>query len=275
MRTALLLAALLAPSMAAAQQAGDQFQLVRTTQTEQRSPGAMQSTQNSDALLERVVAVTPAGIELEYSLPPGSQGRWDFPVRVLRTPDGALKLRNRAEIEARIDTSLKDMNLTRAACASPGSSGREARLNCDPESALHVVSGFDVGPFRPAQGSPYPDPQAARPGRLQAKPNGKGFTAEMDMDPAGIRELRAQTDVMIAGMQGGKLSLDAARKAHAADKVSGTIRVTLDTDTAGETRRRTRITTQTTTRGDQTETLTVTEVIERRPIRKQVSPDSI
>ena len=108
MRAAFLLPlALLAPSLAAAQQAGDRFQLVRTTLVEQRGPGTMRSTQNSDALIERIVAVTPAGAELEFSLPPGSQGGdWTFPVRVLQPQDGPRQLRDRAELEGRIDKWL-------------------------------------------------------------------------------------------------------------------------------------------------------------------------
>jgi hypothetical protein len=273
MRTALLLAGLLAPTMAAAQQAGDQFQLVRTTQIEQRSPGAMQSTQNSDALLERVVAVTPAGVELEYSLPPGSQGDWSFPVRVVRAPDGALKLGNRAEMEARVDKWLKDANLTRAACGQWVRGWNSFRIGCDPETVLRTVQAFAIGQIPLADGALYSDPEALRPAPLKAKPDGKGFTAELAINPTGIRDDLARDDVAAAQGNGQKLTLDAARKARANDRISGTIKVTIDT--AGDTRRRARIATRTITRGDQSETRTTTEIVERRPIRQRVDPNSI
>jgi len=93
------------------------------------------------------------------------------------------------------------------------------------------------------------------------------------MDPARIRDDLASADVAAAELNGRKLTLDAARKAHAADQVSGTIKVTIDT--AGDTRRRTRIATQTITRDGQTETRTTTEMVERRPVRRQVDPNSI
>lgn len=276
MRTALLLAALLAPGLASAQnalQAGDLFQLVRTTQTEQRSPGSMSSSQNSDALLERIVSVTPAGVELEYSLPPGSQGDWTFPLRVLQPKAGPLQLRNRAELETRIDTWLKNANLTRAACGHWVMGWTAVRIECDPESALRTVDAFAIGQLTLADGAPYSDAQAPRPAPLKAKPDGKGFTAELAMDPAAIREDLAKSDVAMAELNGQKLSLDAARKARAADQVSGTIKVTIDT--AGATTRRARVVTQTITRGGQTETRTTTEIVERRPVRQQVDPNSI
>lgn len=274
MRAFLLLAALVAPSLAIAQQAGDQFQLVRTTLTEQRSPGAMNSSQNSDALLERIVSVSPAGIELEYSLPPGSQGDWTFPVRVFKPQTGALQLRNRPELEARIDKWLKDANLTRAACGHWVAGWTAFRIECNPESALRTIDSFAIGQLNLADGAPYTDPQAERPAPLKAKPDGKGFTAELAMDPARIRDDLARADIAAAEINGQKLSLDAARKAHASDQVSGTIKVTIDT--AGAVSRRVRIATQTITRNGQTETRTTTEMVERRPIRAQApDPNSI
>ena len=260
--------------MAAAQQAGDSFQLVRTTQVEQRSPGAMSSTQNSDALIERIVAVTPAGVELEYSLPPGSRGSdWTFPVRVFQPQDGALQLRNRPELEARIDKWLKDAGLTRAACGHWIAGWTAARVECDPEAALRAVDGFAIGQLKLVDGAPYADTRAARPATLKARPDGKGFTAELAMDPTRIRDELARADVAAAEVNGQKLSLDVARKAHAGDQVSGTIKVTIDV--AGDVSRRTRIATQTISRDGRTETRTTAEMVERRPLRQHVDPNSI
>lgn len=274
MRTVLFLATLLVPGLASAQQAGDQYQLVRTTQTEQRSTGSMQSTQNSDALVERVISVTPAGVELEYSLPPGSRsGDWTFPLRVLKPKAGPLQLRNRPELESRIDTWLKGMNLTREACGRWVSGWNSFRIECDPEAALRTADAFEIGQLTLADGAPYADAQAQRPVPLKAKPDGKGFTAELALDPALIREELAKGDVALAGLYGQKLTLDAARKARARDQISGTIKVTIDT--AGDTRRRARVISQTVTHDGQTETRTTTEIVERRPIRQRIDPNSI
>ncbi|MDG2534297.1 hypothetical protein P6144_11605 [Sphingomonas sp. HITSZ_GF] len=275
-RVTLLAAALLAPSLASAQAVGDQAQLLRTTRTEQRSAGSMSNSQNSDALVERVVAVTPAGVELEYSLPPGSQSAgWTFPLRVLQPPTGPLQLRNRAELEARIDTWLKDARLTRAACGQWIFTWNAFRIDCDPESALTAVQPFAIGSLKPTEGAPYADPQAARPAPLKARPEGKGFTVELAIDPRIVREELAQADLAVAQINRQKLSLEAARKAHAADQIAGTIKVTIDTDSAGQVRRRTRIATLTLGKGDQAETRTTTEMVERRPIQQRVDPNSI
>lgn len=276
MRAAFLLPlALLAPSIAAAQQqAGDRFQLVRTTLVEQRGPGTMRSSQNSDALIERIVAVTPAGVEFEYSLPPGSHGGdWTFPVRVFQPQDGPRQLRDRAALEARIDKWLKDANLTRAACGHWVAGWTAFRIECDPDTALRTVDAFAIGQLKLVDGAPYADAQAARPAPLRARPDGKGFTAELAVDPAAIRDELARADVAAAEIGGQALGLDAARKAHAGDQIAGTIKVTIDL--AGTISRRTRIATWTITRSGRTETRTTTERVERRPIQQRVDPNSI
>lgn len=91
----LVLAALFAPSIATAQEAGDQFQLSRTTEAEWRDTrGSSGNTHDSDMLIERVVTATPAGVELEYSLPPGQQSSdWTLPLRIFKPLSGPPQLR--------------------------------------------------------------------------------------------------------------------------------------------------------------------------------------
>jgi hypothetical protein len=263
-----------APSIAAAQQAGDQFQIARSVEIDQRGPDAVSNSQNSDALVEKIVSVTPEGMELEYSLPPGTQGDWTFPVRVFKPKAGPLQLRDRADLEARIDQWLKRVELTRAACGHWIMGWTAMRISCEPEAALGAVEPFTIGQLDLAEGALYTDAQALRSAPLKAKPDGKGLTTELAIDPAAIREELAQTDIHVAEISGEKLGLEAARKAHAADQISGTIKVTIDT--AGAVTRRTRVATQTITRAGVTETRTVTEIVERRPVGAPApSPDSI
>lgn len=272
-RTTFIALAFLTPSVAAAQTAGEQFQISRTVEIDQRGPDSVSNSQNSDALIERVVTATPAGVELEYSLPPGAQGDWTYPVRVFRPKSGPLELRDRAELASRIDKWLKDVQLTRAACGHWIGGWTALRISCEPEDALRAVEPFSIGQLNLAEGAPYADPQALQPSPLKAKPDGKGYIAELQMDPAAIREELARSDVQVAELSGEKLTLEAARKAHAADRVSGTIKVTIDT--AGPVIRRARVATHTIERSGQTETRTVTEIVERRPLRQPADPNSI
>lgn len=275
MRAVLLLVALLVPGLAQAQQAGDQFQLSRISDAEWRDTrGSSGSSHDGDALIEKVIAVTPAGVELEYSAPPGEQSNdWMLPVRVLRPPSGPLQLRNRAELESRIDKWLKDGQLQRSACGKWIFTWNAFRIECDPEAALRGIEGFSIGPAR--TGAPFSDPNAQRAVPLVARPDGKGFTAVLVIDPEAVRKSLAEADQVVAEINGKPIALKAAREAHAADQISGTIKVTIDTDATGQARRQTRVTTLTTTRDGRTETRTTTEVLERRPIQQRVDPNSI
>lgn len=279
-RALAILVPLLLPCVAAAQQAGDAFQIVRTTDSQEQRSNGSSSTHDSDALVERVIAVSDAGTELEYDLPgnasPDDRARdWKFPVRVFKPRAGPLQLRNRAELETRIDKWLKAAELPRSACGHWYFTWNAFRIECDPEQALQVVEAFAIGWDKPSEGALYADKEAQRSAPLKRKQNGRGFTAELAVNPEAIRKARVDNELMIAEINRQPLTREAARKAHAAEEISGTIRVDLDTDDAGQLRRRTRVIKVTIRSGGETVTRTVTDVIERRPIRPARNPDSI
>lgn len=283
MRALATIAALLLPGLAAAQDsphAGETFEITRTSDTQQSSAGSTSTSHDRDTLVERVVAVSDAGLELEYDLPANTpvddRARdWKFPVRVFKPRGRPLQLRNRAELEARVDNWLKAANLPRSACGRWYFSWNAFRVECDPEAALAAVRPFAIGQESLGDGNLYVDERAARPVPLKRKPEGSGFTVEMAVNPAAVRDEMAEADLVVAEISGKKLTREAAHKAHAEDTISGTIRISFDTDSAGQPRRRTRIIALTIRSAGNTETRTITEVIERRPVRPAAHPDSI
>lgn len=267
----LALAALALPLPALAQQTapkvGDSFQILRQHQISQQSAGSSSTSSNSDAMIERVTAVKPDGLELEYDVAPGSDGGWQFPVRVFRPSHGAVTLVNAKELDSRVDAWLQANGLTRAACGRWVRSWTAFRIECDPQSVLKTVAGLQMEPEALKEGAPVSVPGARGTGALVRKGD-RRFVAELAVDPEAVRKERADNDIGAAEINGEKLAPDAARKAHAGEAISGTIIVTFDLDDAGRVGRRTTVTKVEIKNGAQSETQTITEVLQRQGTAK-------
>ena len=100
--------------------------------------------------------------------------------------------------------------------------------------------------------------------RTAAGPNGATFAVFMEIEPDAVRRARAESDVVDGEIMQKPVTLDAALAVRANESVSGTISVTFDTDSAGNVRRRTKVT-KLEIRGSDglSEKETVTETVER------------
>ena len=91
----------------------------------------------------------------------------------------------------------------------------------------------------------------------------------MPVDPEAIRHARAETDVGVGELLNKPVSLDAALHERAGEIISGTISVALETDPAGNVRRRTKVTKLDIKQpSGRSETQTITETLERRLISR-------
>lgn len=266
MKRLLAIALLALPVPAFAQSApkvGDVFEILRQSQTAQQSEGSTSTSSNTDGLIERVTAVQADGVELEYDVPQGSDGGWQFPVRVFRPLQGPLRLVNAKELDARVDAWLQRGGMTRAACGHWVMGWNAFRIECDPQSVLRTVEAVQVEPANLREGASFTVPGARGSAPLVKK--GNRFTVELAIDPEGVRRDRVDSEMAAAEINGQKLTADAVRRAHAGDAISGTITVTFDLDAEGHAARRTRVTKVQIKGADgRVETNTVTEIVERR-----------
>ncbi|HEY1562895.1 MAG TPA: hypothetical protein VGF71_18685 [Caulobacteraceae bacterium] len=256
--------------------AGDIFEITRDVESsEKTSNGSSGSSTDRDTVTERVVGASPAGLELEYDLPKEIRAdqraqQWQLPARALKPAQGPLQLLNRAELEARAATWLKVAGLTNAACGHWFFTWTAFRIECDPQSAIEIIKGFDLGPDDLREGISYRDPEALGPAPLKLKtasPEGSVFYVELAVDPEAVRRDRAQADVVTAEIMGKPTTLEAAFQARAAEKISGSIDMTFVTDPAGHVRRRTKVIKLHVEGVDgRLETRTVTETLERTPL---------
>ncbi|MEA3045966.1 MAG: hypothetical protein QOJ53_298, partial [Sphingomonadales bacterium] len=279
--TALLLQALAAHAQEpqGGWRAGDLYEIRIERVSSQRSGGASSgSSHDLDTLIERVIAVRDGGVELEFDLPEDTTAEdrartWQFPVRVLRPSQGPLQLLNGAELEARVERWLAAAGWPREACGQWIFTWNAFRIECDPQSVIPGLARLDLGSLELREGAPYQEAGARGPGVLRREARGSdgaAFVVELEVDPEAVRRERAQNDVVVAEISRREsLSLDAALQAHAAERISGTIRINFETDAAGRVRRRTKVT-ELAIEGPEggRETQTFTDRVERRLVSR-------
>jgi hypothetical protein len=274
-------AALLSPALAAGAapagvQVGDRFEIVSVVESESHGDGPMQSSGSSydeDSLVERVVAVGPEGLELEYDLisdtTAGERDRqWALPARVFKPAQGPMRLLNAPELETRAKAWLKTADLTEAACGRWYFTWTAFRIECDPQSVLKTLEGFDLGPDGLAEGLAYGDPLGMGPApvkRVSGSADGSVFRVDLAVDPQAVRRQEAETDLVVAELQQKSLTLEAALQARSPEVITGTIVIVFETGVDGRVRRQTK-TLKVSVKGasGETETKTVTQTLERR-----------
>jgi hypothetical protein len=279
--TALLLqtAAARAQEPQAGSPVGEVYEIRRESDASWRFNGESSgSSHDSDVLIERVIAVHDAGVELEFDLPADVSAEdrartWQFPVRVLRPRHGPLQLLNGAELEARIVHWLEAAGWPRTICGHWIFTWNAFKIECDPQSMIQTLAAFDLRPGDLRDGAPYQETGARGPAVLRRETRGSDgatFVVELEVDPEAVRRGRAENDIVVAEISRREsLALDAALQAHAAERISGTIRIRFETDAAGRVTRRTKVVELAIEGTDEgRETRTVTETLERRLVSR-------
>lgn len=250
-------------------QAGEVYELVKSYETESRTNGGSSgSSRGRDGMVERIIAVSDVGIEVEYDLSKDvpDQDRlkyWQFPARIFRSPDGAIQLLNRDELERRVDLWLKAAGWTREACGRTIFTWNVFRIECDPQSVVEAIRAVDLTTPDIREGEPYHDAMARAPAVLARK--GEILVAEFAVDPDAVRRARAESDVVVGEVLGKPVLLEEALAKRSQDRISGTISISFDTDPVGNIWRRIKETRMTTTGPDgETNEEMAKEVVERR-----------
>lgn len=255
---------------------GDEYEISKSYETSQQTSDGSSSGSSSgrDTILERVIGVREAGLELEYDHPKDATTEdkarsWQFPVRIFKPSIGPMQLLNRSELEARVEGWLKAAKWTRAVCGRWIFTWNAFRIECDPQSVIKTIEAFDLRSADLREGAPYRETAACGSGKLARKagPDGPIFTTEMPVDPEAVHRARAESDVVVGELMNKPVTLDAALGERAKAAVSGTISITFNADSTGNARRRTKVTKLQTKGPDgRSETETVTEILERRRI---------
>lgn len=238
MRLALALA-LLAASPAAAQDYV--LQLEYETETRGDDGEVTSSASGRQPIAERVIAASPEGMELEYSLPfdpeeiRGNE-RWMFPARMRVAPDGAKTILNPDELLARNAAWLAEADWPREVCSRWGFSWTAYQVRCDVEAAIEAADTYGMQPGRIAEGQPFALKGALGPvvlARAGEKDGRIVLTGTGPVDPAFIREREARGALVVAEVSGEALTPAEATAKTAAITATGTLTVTFEIDAAG------------------------------------------
>lgn len=273
----------LQPASAAAQgeargpQPGDRVEIRWESRSSFNAGDSEGNSQSWNVYVERVIAVSEAGVVLEFDLPPDTSAEdrartWRFPVRVLRPPGGPLQLLNRAELEARVIRWLARANWTREVCGRWIFTWTETKIECDPQAVVETIAAIDLPAVELGDGVEYRDRLARAPGLLRRETRGSGtgrFVVDLEIDPEAALRQRAEADAVVREIMGDGAELRAAQEARSADRISGTMRVTFETDAQGLPRQRTRIVElRIEGRNGRSETTTTTETVTRRRLSR-------
>jgi hypothetical protein len=262
-----------------APQVGDTSEITLAKDSvQQDSSGSSGSSHDKDTIIEQVTGVRADGLELLYDLPNTTTADerariWQFPVRVFMPFGGPAQLLNGPELGARLDGWLKAAGLSRTACGHWIFTWNAFRIECDPQSVIKTIHSYDLRPTDLREGGLYRDPEAGSSGKLARKAgrlDGETFAVQMPVDGGAVRRARAESDVVVGEIMKKPVSLEAALHQRAGEIVSGTISVAFETDRAGNVRQRTKVTKLDIKLPDgRSETQTVTETLERRPISRR------
>lgn len=277
---ALIAASLVANSVAFAQSpqpvVGESHEITVSYQTTQNSSdGSSGSSNGHDMTLERVIAVTDLGLELEYDLPQTATDEarariWQYPARIFRPQSGPARLLNRDDLEARLDLWLAAAGWTREACGRWIFTWNAFRIECDPESVLATVEALDLRSVDLRDGATYRHPDTLGTGsltRTMAGQDGASFSVELEVDADSVRRARAESDVAVGEIMQQPVTLEEALRERSDETISGSVQVTFDVDAAGAPTRRTVVTTLETVDADGVSgTDRSTVVLERRPV---------
>jgi hypothetical protein len=230
---------------------GEEYEIVRSYETSQRSSDGSSSGSSSgrDALLERVIGVRADGLELEYDHPKGTKPedkarQWQLPARVFRPWSGPAELINAPELERRVSAWLKANRWDRRVCGQWIFTWNAFRIDCDPATVLQTVQAFDLRVADLREGGLYRAPEALSAGTLRktaTRPNGSTFIVLMEVDPEAVRRTEAESDVAVGEIMRKPITLESALRKRALETVSGTITVTLEADSVGNVWRRTKV----------------------------------
>jgi hypothetical protein len=248
--------ALLLPTVSAnagqlqlAEKVGATYEILQETKSSQTSSDkSLGNSMDRNGMLERVIGVREDGLLLEYDLPKATKAEdraryRQFPVQILKPVHGNLKLVNRPELEAWIDVWLKAANIPRSACGHWIFTWTAIKIECDPQSVIHLVSEIDLRSNDLRDGAMYngAGARALAPLKLiKTRSNGSTFVVELTVDPDKLQLQQAETDLMLADVMGKKTTLDEALKSRSMEQISGTISLSFETDATGQIRHRTK-----------------------------------
>ncbi|WP_417592607.1 hypothetical protein [Parasphingorhabdus sp.] len=265
----------LLPLNASERQVGDVYELRLSYKTSGMNSEGQQTSSSSghQTMIERVIASTPEGIELEIDLPTDEARarEWKFPARIFKPINGPLRLLNEPELEERLEAWLKKADWTREVCGQWIFTWNAFLIDCDPYSAIRSFEAHSLESSKYFEGAEFMVEGASGSAILETATSEAGeavLTARLPIDPDFICRQQAESDVVVGQITGEKVTLADATNMRCQADLAGTITETYFPAAEGSHPKRVRVSHLTTTDADGNQTIQKrTETLQRKLIR--------
>ena len=257
---------------------GEEHEIIVSYETsEWGSDGSSGKSSGHNGMLERVIAASERGLELEFDLPREATAEdrarvWEYPARVLQPSSGPMQLLNGPELDARLDPWLATAGFTRQMCGRWIFTWNAFRIECDPQSVIAAIEAINLLSVDLRDGAPYRHPGTIGSGNLARTsegPDGATFSVTLVIDADALRKSRAEADVVVGEILQRPLTLDAALRERSRETITGQVEITFNVDAAGRPTKRKVVTTLETLEFDGvTKTDRRTETVTRRVASK-------
>lgn len=233
------------------------------------SDGGSGSSRGHTRLSEQVISVDHRGAVIQYDLPPDAKPedrsrQWQLPARMALSENADTLLLNESELEARLNNWLTLAKWTREVCGQWIFTWNAFYIDCDPKSALEIVSTYGLRFIKAREGTSVTDQIALEPVILRR--DGDKLIASFLVDPQAILAERVKSDGIVSQITREKSDKAAALLARQQERISGTVTLSFRTDEKGGVVWRERLLELTTVKADG-----VTEFETRREVTRVVA----
>lgn len=249
-RLLIILFVLSASSSASAQnpEVGSETMITLKRETVSKLSSGSGRSNTRNALIEVVLAKSDAEVELEYRLPPGSEGRadpveWMFPVQVRKTLNGEVEILNQTELSLRRDEWLDAAPQFRRVCGQSIFTWTAIQIYCETSDVLGILAPFDLWIWTLAPGLTWEESGtiASQPLKLVgSETDVRRYEVNLDLDPEALRRSDAEGKVSVATMTGKPVpTLEEALGELSTTSYMGTLVLGFQTDVFGAVLERT------------------------------------
>ncbi len=262
-------------------QTGDIYELRLSYESEsEETNGSTGSSSGGEMVIERVIAVSESGSELEFDVPEDATEEerlreWKLPVRIFKPVDGPMKLLNRAELEERLEQWLKKAKWTREICGLWIFTWNAFFIDCDPDTAIGIAETYGLEASAYSEGAEFTLKEAQGSAILVSGESEAGIpvlTATLSVNPEVICRQRAESDVAVGQIMGEPVALEDAISKRCKEEIFGTITETYFPDIGENIIKRVRKRQLTITESDGNRTTeTHSETLQRKLIRRDDS----
>lgn len=143
-------------------------------------------------------------------------------------------------------------------------------MECDPDAVTETIRAIKLQPDDLSNGALFEHPAARTPGRLtkvESTGVGSEYSTQMPVNPDYFHRAYAQSDVVFGEIMREPISFEEAYEKRMAERITGTVKVVLESNSDGRVWRRiTSIETEKTEVSGEVEHTVSTETVEREAL---------